>query len=120
MPPAPVRWPAIIVLSTLAVALVVFGGVGFPLRPVVVFWYLLVCPGMALVGLLRPRDGVAAFTLALALSIALDTLIAMTLLYAGYWSPRAGLVLLMAISLVGVGLRFRGPRAWLGAFWGRQ
>lgn len=118
--PAWGRWPAIVLFSTLAVALAVFGGVGSPWRPLVVFWFLLVCPGMALVGLFLPRDGVATVTLALALSIALDTLIAMALLYAGYWSPRAGLVVLIAITLVGVVLQFRGTQARLGTFWRRR
>lgn len=95
-------WPTIIFFSAVAVAAATFGNVSSPLRPLVTFWFLLVCPGMAFVRLLKLREGFAEWTLAVALSLALDALVAITLLYAGMWSPYWGLVLLIGITLVGV------------------
>jgi hypothetical protein len=78
-----------------------FGDVQGPLRFVVAFWFLLVCPGMALVPLMRLRDRIAEWTLAIALSLALDALVAGAMVFFGAWSPERGLIILVAVSLIG-------------------
>jgi hypothetical protein len=91
-------WPAVSVVLAAGSAVFVFTDIDFPLRPVFVLAFLLVCPGMALVRHLR-IGGVAELTLGLALSFALDAIVPGTLLYAGAWSPGLGLLVLIGITL---------------------
>ncbi|HEU0113475.1 MAG TPA: hypothetical protein VFQ80_02300, partial [Thermomicrobiales bacterium] len=86
------RWPLAIVGSAAATAAVTLAPPGNPLRLAVVFWFLFICPGMAVVRLLGLRDHVTELTLALALSLALDAIVAGAMLYLGMWSPAATLM----------------------------
>src|SRR5207253_10940952 len=60
----PRLWRPLIAASAAAAVGVTYAGVGAPLRPLVVLWFLAVCPGMALVRLLRLRDSVSELVLA--------------------------------------------------------
>jgi hypothetical protein len=93
-------WPALTTLLALAVGIVAFADVASALRPGVVLAFLLVAPGMSLIRLLRMEDGLAELTLAVALSIALAGIVPGTMLYAGTWSPKRALVVLMGITLL--------------------
>src|SRR5687768_4614534 len=84
---SPWLWPILISVMAVAVMLVTFGNVAAPIRPLIGFLFLLTCPGMAVVGLLRMRDGVAEWTLTLAASLAIDALVAGSMAYARAWSP---------------------------------
>jgi hypothetical protein len=90
--------PGIIILSVVAVGLVALGNAHAPLRPLIALWFLFICPGMALVRPLRLRETRVMLSLAVALSLALDTVVAAVMLYAGMWSPNAALVVLMIIA----------------------
>ena len=103
-------WPVAIALSALAVAAVTFGGIAPALRPAIALWFLGFCPGMAFIRLLNVADGPAELTLAIALSLVLDSLVAGVSLYAGLWSPRATLLVLIALSLAGAALQVARPR----------
>ena len=103
----PWLWPAIIVLSTVATCLVTFVITDIAVRPFIVLWFLFVCPGMALVRFFRLEELVVEWILALALSFAIDAIVAGILLYAGSWSPTATLGILMGISLGGAILQIR-------------
>jgi len=94
-------WPTIIILSAVAAGLVNFAFTGTALRPIVVFWFLFVCPGMVLVRFLRLNEPIVEWTLALALSFAIDAIVAGILLYAGRWSPTGILSILIGLSLCG-------------------
>jgi hypothetical protein len=94
-------WPPVILASASGAAFAMAGHVGPPLQPLIAFWFLLVCPGMAFVPLLRLPGGLTALTLALALSIALDTLVAETMVLTRTWSPAGALGVLIGISMVG-------------------
>jgi len=95
-------WSFIIVVSTIAVLITTsWGGSGIS-RPITAFWFILICPGMALVRLLHLDDVLVEVTLALGLSLALDALVATVILYSGRWSPRLILFLLAAVSLAAV------------------
>jgi hypothetical protein len=98
-------WPTIIAASAAAAALVTFGDLPSPIRPVVALWFLLVCPGMAFVRLVRTEPGVAGWMLAVALSLAIDGLVAGAMVYTGLWSPRWGLVAVIVVSVVGAALQ---------------
>lgn len=95
-------WPTIIILSAGAASLVAFVIPASPLRPIVVMWFLCVCPGIALVRLLRLHEPVVEWTLAVALSIAMDAIVAGIQLYTGRWSPALTLEIVIALSLAGV------------------
>ena len=94
-------WPTIIILSAVAAGLVNFAFTDIALRPIVVFWFLFVCPGMVLVRFLRLNEPIVEWTLALALSFAIDAIVAGILLYAGRWSPTGILSILIGLSLCG-------------------
>lgn len=85
---------------TLAVGGAVLVAPGSSVRGLLVLPFVLVAPGLALVRLLALRDPVLELTLACALGIALATLVASVMAYAGRWSPDVGLSVLMAITLV--------------------
>ncbi len=104
---SPWLWPAAIALSAIAVVMVVFGNAPQPLRPVIAFWFLLVCPGMALVRLLRLKEALAEWILAIALSLAIEALVAGLMVFTGLWSPGAGLAALVVISLAGALLQLK-------------
>ena len=83
-------WSLVIVASAIGAGLAVVSDMGSPIRPVIAFWFLLICPGMAIVHLLRVGDRAAEVTLAVALSIAIDTIVAEAMILTGLWSPKGG------------------------------
>jgi hypothetical protein len=93
------RWPVVIAISALLSVIVTLTGGIF--RPAVVFWFLLFCPGMAFVRLLRIRSMVTELTLAIAFSIVLGTIVAETMVLAGIWSSQGALMVLVSLSLSG-------------------
>ncbi|MBN1679604.1 MAG: hypothetical protein JW966_04880 [Anaerolineae bacterium] len=98
-------WPVIIVVSAWVTGLVVFMDALPPVRPALVFWFVLVCPGMAYVNLLKLDDIASQLTLGVALSLALGAIVAALMVYTERWSPDAGLGILIGISLLGVLIR---------------
>jgi hypothetical protein len=92
-------WPALNLLLAAGVAASQGIYEDLDIRAALVLPFLLVCPGMALVRLLRIDDGVAELMLAVALSFALNAIVPGTMLYAGAWSPQVGLLVLIAITL---------------------
>ncbi|MEA2254281.1 MAG: hypothetical protein QOG35_326 [Solirubrobacteraceae bacterium] len=98
-------YAAAVAASALAAAGAALAGLPAPVRAPLVIGFLLLGPGMAFVPLLRLHDAVAELTLALALSLALDTLVAVTMLYAGAWSPVGSLLALAGLALAGAGLQ---------------
>jgi len=69
------------------------------------FWFLFLCPGMAFVRLLRVGESLTELTLALALSLAINAIVAITMLYTGTWSPKWGLGIVIGISMCGAALQ---------------
>jgi hypothetical protein len=98
-------WSALIGVSAVAAGLASLGPSGHPLRSLVESWFLLVCPGMALVRLLRLGSPLAEWCLAVALSLALDALLPDVMVYAGVWSTRWALMGLIGLSLMAASLR---------------
>lgn len=104
-------WPVTILLSAAGIGVLAFAGLESPIRAVIALWFLFVCPGMAFVRLLRIEDALTELTLAVALSLALDGLVAGTMLYAGMWSPQWGLALLICMSAAGAALQVFSGRS---------
>ena len=103
-------WPIIIIVSSLGISLTVWLNIESPIRSGLAFWFLLVCPGMALVRLLRLKDRLIEWTLAIALSIALSTLVSETMLLTQQWSFKATLAVLIVVSLSGAALQIYHAR----------
>jgi hypothetical protein len=98
-------WPLIIIASAVVAVLVEVEGVLPSFRPAIILWFFLICPGMALVRLLRIADHVAELTVAIALSVTLDAIVAETMVMTGRWSPKWALILLAALSVLGAVLQ---------------
>lgn len=100
-------WPAIIIGSAVAIGGLVFSDLTSPIRPILALWFLVVCPGMALVRLLRLQNAWAEVALATAVSLSLDTGVSLGLVYGHYWSPKLGLAILICVSLLGAAFQLR-------------
>jgi hypothetical protein len=96
-----VRWAYTIVITVAALAVATVLSPGEPVTVALTLWFLLICPGMALIGVLGIRDPWVRVTAAVALSIALDVAVAGTLVYTGAWSTDIALLVLGVISLAG-------------------
>jgi hypothetical protein len=101
-------WLAITCFSIMSASLVIYyEGVVHPvLRFLIVAWFLIACPGMAYIRMLRLNDRLSSWVLTIALSLALDGLVAMTLVFTGLWSVEIGVIALITITLLGLGLEF--------------
>jgi multisubunit Na+/H+ antiporter MnhG subunit len=95
-------WPLIITVSALAAGYLALVDSKSPLRPLVAFWFLLVCPGLAYVGLLRLKDFFAEWALSVALSLAIDGIVVGILSYARAWSANLALLIIIGVTLIGV------------------
>jgi hypothetical protein len=92
----------LLVASALIALLAMLPNVPVPVRAVAMVGFALVCPGLAWVRLLGVQDRLAEWTLGIATSIAIATLVASLQAYAGAWSPRGTVVLLAVIVLAAV------------------
>ena len=101
------RWPLIIVITVAALASATVLSPGEPVTIALTLWFLLICPGMAFVGILGLRDPWVRVTAALAFSIAVDVAVAVTLMYSGAWSASIALLVLGSISLAGAVVQSR-------------
>lgn len=94
-------WPIVIIASAVIAGLVALSSADGILRQLLLFWFILVCPGMAVIRLLHLGDTLTQTILAVALSLVLATLVAEVMLLAHKWSPTAILTVLIVISLAG-------------------
>ncbi len=94
-------WIVSVLASTVAVGLVSIVGGDSPVRNVVALWFLFTCPGMALVPLLGIDEPVFEWTLIVVISLAVDAIVAVVMVYANVWSPESGLVVIMLLTLLG-------------------
>jgi hypothetical protein len=97
-------WDTIIVLSAFGAIAADWLAIPEPVRWVVVGWFLIVCPGMAVVRLLRLQEPAAEWMLAFAVSISLDMIVSEVMVYAGLWAPSAGLLIIAAITVLAVAI----------------
>ncbi len=82
-------WPAISVASTAAVAAAAATGGSSTVRTLLVVWFLLTCPGMVLARLVD-LDGVfEEASVGIGLSLAINLVVALSLVYVGVWSAGA-------------------------------
>lgn len=100
-------WPSVLLASCAAVAVTTWGWSSSPARPAITAWFMLVCPGMALVRLLPYRGFLTRIVLAVAASLAIETCLAEIALETHAWSPGVTLGELIAITVAGVVLELR-------------
>ncbi len=98
-------WPILLTTLTLLALLLVYVDLHSPLRPLITFAFLLLCPGMAFVRLLRIDHIITEFTIAVASSLAIGQLVSMMVLYLGIWSTQANILLLSLVCFAGVGFQ---------------
>jgi hypothetical protein len=77
--------------------------------PVTVAW-LLFAPGLAIVPLLRVADGLLALVVAIAASVALETVVATTLVYGGLWSPALAFAIVLAVTVAALAIQVVSTR----------
>jgi hypothetical protein len=103
--------PAVVILSAAAASLVIFLVPDAPLRPAITLWFLLICPGLALIPLFHLDDLIAEAVLCLALSLAADAVVGVIALYAERWSMDGIFTALLGISIGGALLQIAAPYA---------
>ena len=107
--------PAAVVLCAVAVAVVTFADLQTPLRPAIALAFLLACPGLALVHMMRLSDWPAEIGIAVALSLAVNTLVVGGLLLAGVSSHDTVLAILLAVAVAALALDRAVRRRGAGA-----
>lgn len=105
----------LVAASTCAVLAVAGSGLPEAVRAPIVFWFILFCPGLAIVRLAGSLRLAPLLALSIALSIALAGIIATGQVYAGAWSAALTLAILVGIAFGAVLLdpALRAPR-WPG------
>ena len=98
------RWlrPGIVLASGTALVTVIATGIGAPWRPILALWFVLVCPGVSLVGVLGLRDRLVELGIVAPLSLTVVTLTSVALFYGGVWSADAEFGLLLGVCLTGL------------------
>jgi uncharacterized membrane protein len=94
-------WPMVIGISSILFILTIGLNVQSPLRGLLTFWFLLVCPGMAFIRLLNLKEAIFEWVLAVALSMALGMIFSEAAVLNQRWSPEAVSILLASLSLFG-------------------
>lgn len=97
-------WSVAILTWGLAATVAAVWGLPPPVRQVLVLGFLAICPGMAYMRVIRLDGVLTTWTLAFAVSIAIDSMVAAVMLYGGFWSPIAGLVAVVSLTAVGASL----------------
>jgi hypothetical protein len=97
-----VLWPIIIICFAVAALLAMLVFPGLMVRPLLIFLFIFICPGMAVVRFLHLKEVIDKFALATALSFSIDGLVAGIYLYTNHWSPADILITLAIISIVAV------------------
>lgn len=94
------NWPITIITWGTAAGLVTAANLESPIRLLIVFGFVLICPGMAFVRMFHIREGLNQATLAIALSLAIDTIVAEIMVMTQWWSPTTGLIVIVAMSII--------------------
>ena len=98
------RLRSLLLLATIALVLASILGLPEIVRGALTLAFVVVCPGMAVVLLIRLDDAIAEFMLGLAVSLALVGIIPGVFLYLGAWSPEWSLAVLVIITWVALGV----------------
>lgn len=95
-------WPPIIIYLTAATNMSIANGTSTYL---LIYVFLFLCPGMALGRLLKIQDPIVELTLAIGLSIALNTILSIIIILLNIGTILTGFYTLAVISLLGSGIQ---------------
>ncbi len=99
------RWPIIIILISIVVGILAWANSGSPLRPILIFLFMMVIPGLAFTRLFNFGNILTEIVLAVALSLVISTFLAELMIFTHLWSPNAALGILVFISVIGAVLQ---------------
>jgi hypothetical protein len=102
-----------IVVAGLAGVGLALAGSGSPLRSPLVLLFLISAPAMAVAGFLNGLDIVARVFVSFVAMLVINACVAETMLAAGAWSPRTGLVAVVVIAAVLWAVRLPVVLGWL-------
>ena len=97
--------PGLIILTSLLTGAFYLAGEPSLMRTLTALAFLLFCPGMAIMPLLRLRGLNLALPVGLVLSLVLDTLVAAASLYLRAWQPGTVLFILVGLTLSGAAIQ---------------
>ena len=97
--------PGLIILTSLLTGVLYLADEPSLVRTLIALAFLLFCPGMAIVPLLRLRSLDLALPVGLGLSLVLDTLVAAVSLYLRAWQPGTVLFILIGCALSGAAIQ---------------
>jgi uncharacterized membrane protein len=100
-------WPIILIATSVVIVVLFLGNVHFFLRPIIALWFLLVCPGMAIVRIFTVHDNLLEWVMAMALSISLAGIFSTIQIYIHAWSPVVVLLILAGITVLGAIIQLR-------------
>jgi hypothetical protein len=95
-------WPYVISLLAAITAVLVLLDVSIAPRAPLVLAFAAICPGMALVRLLRLVEPVPELLLAIVVSLGVSALVATVTIYAGIWNPAVSFLVIVGLTLVAV------------------
>jgi uncharacterized membrane protein len=88
-------------IAAICAGVVTWGKVNGDIRSIILFGFVLFCPGMSFVHLLQIKDHLAEFVLSITLSLTLSTILAEVMILARLWHPSTELGVLIGLSLLG-------------------
>ena len=104
--------PAAVTVTGILSAIMIAADLDSPLRALLVLAFLFFGPGLALTTLLQIRDPVQQFALAVATSLAVDALVAVSLLYLAIYTYKLGFAIVATITAAALVFgSLRGRRA---------
>lgn len=103
-------YPLVILGSALVAMIAAAGLLPEPAQSLSIFWFLLMCPGLAYVPLFGFGPMILEFVIALGASFGLNTLVTLALVMAGAWSMQTALLIMLGITILGVCLQL--ARHW--------
>ncbi len=102
-------WPLVILISAIIAGLLAASSYNAPIRMLVAFWFLLVCPGMAFVRLFAFKEKLAEWVLAIGLSIAIDVVVSEIAVVNRMWSLQGMVDVLIGLCFIGAFLQVLNP-----------
>ncbi len=97
-------WPGAVLASSATLMVAEGFDLGPPLAPILALWFLLVCPGVSYVRLLRLGEPLTEFLLTVAFSVSIGALASLALLAGQVWTPGRTLLVVVGIAVVGAGI----------------
>jgi uncharacterized membrane protein len=97
--------PILIIVTAVMAGGLDWSNTTIPLRPILIFLFMLVIPGLAFTRLFHFKDLLVEMVLAVALSLVTSTALAELMLFTHTWSPNTGLGVLIELSLLGASLQ---------------